>query len=168
MPKIDTQALVQRLNVERELVFDFFVAFSRFEYALKRHRRFTNGDTHTVKADWDAFAREVEMQHQAGLSQLMKSASYLLTHPPKTQVLASDGVGWRKTKRRRDDTDLCYLLLLVRVVRNNLFHGGKFPNPTGPVMDEGRNRKLIQSCLEVIESCLEMSQEIRQSFYETP
>ena len=169
MPKIDTQSLVRRLEVESSTVFDFFVVFSRFEYALKRHRRFTKGNGKRVKASWEAFALDVEQRSGARLSDhFPESSNYLLEHPPKTQILTSRGLDWQPTERRQDDSDFSYLLLLVRVVRNNLFHGGKFPIPTGPVMDEGRNRKLIESCLDLIEVCLEMSPEVNQSFHETP
>jgi hypothetical protein len=55
------------------------------------------------------------------------------------------------------------LLVYVRRVRNNLFHGGKF-SETWP--DPERSGKLIRASLLVIEACLKLSDRVRAA-YET-
>jgi hypothetical protein len=45
--------------------------------------------------------------------------------------------------------------LYVRTVRNNLFHGGKFPR-TGSVEEPLRNKKLITECLAVLDCLLKL------------
>lgn len=55
---------------------------------------------------------------------------------------------------RPTDTEVWRLLLYVRTVRNNLFHGGKYES--GPVSDPSRDEELIRSCLLVIDVLLDL------------
>lgn len=45
-------------------------------------------------------------------------------------------------------------LLLLRTVRNNLFHGGKYPD--GPVDEIPRNKAILGAALAVLEGCFEL------------
>lgn len=49
------------------------------------------------------------------------------------------------------------VLDVVRVVRNNLLHGGKFPIPVGPIEDPSRNALLLRHCCTVLEKYLEIA-----------
>lgn len=106
---------------------DFAAAFSRFEYALKK-AGFVETKGNTVEATWDRFGNShTEMFFDSPSDELARALDYLTTKPPKRQVLTAD-------KRLDWDTDaapvprksLAPLLVLVRRVRNNLFHGGKW------------------------------------------
>jgi hypothetical protein len=45
-------------------------------------------------------------------------------------------------------------MLSVRTVRNNVFHGGKFPD--GIVIDPLRDERLIRECLAFLKGLLEL------------
>jgi hypothetical protein len=57
-----------------------------------------------------------------------------------------------------------FTIACVRTVRNNLFHGGKFPMPVGPVDDVAHNTELVSSSLRVLRACLRFDSDVRASF----
>lgn len=146
------RSLIQELNAPNDLVLEFFLTFARFEYALKRSG-FTIGDKTQVSADWDRFARELAQSDGPTLAPVFTCSEYLKNNPPRKQVLNDHNqLAWIHPARTL--TDLQNLLLDVRTVRNNAFHGGKFPIPAGPVDEPLRDRKLIEDCLAVLKACL--------------
>ena len=48
--------------------------------------------------------------------------------------------------------ELTWLLLMVRTVRNNLFHGGKFP--LIPVSEPSRDSTLLHHSITILAACL--------------
>src|SRR5688572_21872609 len=113
------------LKVDRERALDFLGVFARFEYALKAGG-YAEKKHGAVAADWDRFDKEhADAFDQSATQALAEAASYLLASPPKKQILNNDG----KLEFAAADpggSDLHRLLVYVRRVRNNLFHGGKF------------------------------------------
>lgn len=72
---------------------------------------------------------------------------------------------WRanpRCTRRNEEIEAVYLFRVVRDVRNNLFHGGKFGDV--PPEELERDRCLIDSATIVLESALAMDDEIREAF----
>ncbi|MFZ0245116.1 hypothetical protein [Candidatus Binatus sp.] len=129
----------------------FFVFFSRFEFALKRTEYLTSDKKHRAKPNWERFANDLG---QSFLNEVRASgeAVALLTRPPKKQIVRSDRLGWQDGKAI---TDAKKLFEAVRLVRNNLFHGGKFPDPAGFVSDVSRDRELLVQSQRVLEMALE-------------
>jgi len=95
---------------------EFFVAFSRCEYALERGG-FARGSD--AKADWDALARQLG---PAFFDSVKPKIPTIIADPPKQQVLENGTLGWQS---RASPENTSELLLAVRRLRNNLFHGGK-------------------------------------------
>jgi hypothetical protein len=150
---------------DRDLVFAFFATFSRFEYALKRTRFLKQKEK--AEPDWDKFSNHIRDQlHGMDRTKYQKARAYLLNNPPKTQVIVHDRLEWQATLQGHGESEERYLLRLVATVRNNLFHGGKYPVPLGPVPDVVRNRELLTSALTVLECCLELSPAVRSAFGE--
>lgn len=118
-----TQALMHRVH-RSDLVYEFFFVFSRFEHALlvTSYLAERNG---AVVADWDKFAREVNEAFNLTLPSEVEKASITKNFPPKKQVVE---LGKLTVKDVVPETGerLEKLLVLVRRVRNNLFHGEKF------------------------------------------
>lgn len=56
------------------------------------------------------------------------------------------------------------MLRLVRVVRNNLFHGGKYQS--GPFDEIARNENLLEAAITVLSHCLALSDPVREAFEE--
>ncbi|MCZ2340765.1 MAG: hypothetical protein LC104_03090 [Bacteroidales bacterium] len=154
------------LVTDRDLVFTIFAVYSRFEYALKRTNFLKARDK--AEPDWDKYSNSIRGQLLVvDNAEFRQAVRYLFAEPPKTQVIAADGqLKWQPTTRGQGETDERYLLRLVGTVRNNLFHGGKYPDPFGPVPDVGRNQQLLESSITVLETCLVISPAVGSAFAE--
>ena len=153
-----------------EVVLQFFVAFSRFEYALKR-AGFVKGDRHNnASADWCRFAQDRIDPRISGIMDtgFTEARSYLLQKSPQRQILRSNNnIGWSANSKWSNESEGEYLLRLVKDTRNNLFHGGKYPLPDGPVSDcTLRNSQLLQACLTILNYCLSIDEEVKSFFEE--
>jgi len=154
-----------------EIVWQFFVTFSRFEYALKR-AGFVKGDNHgNALPDWGKFARERLDARIADTTdtEFTKARSYLLQEPPQRQIFveSNKSMQWRANSKRGSEGEGEYLLRLVRDTRNNLFHGGKYPAPDGPVNDQTlRNSQLLQACLTILKKCRSLDGDVKHFFEE--
>lgn len=87
--------------------------------------------------------------------------------PPRKQILSGSSLDWKATVARTGEQYESYVLRLVRIVRNNLFHGGKYPAPVGPLEEVGRNSLLLEASITVLKQCLRLSPELRAVFEET-
>lgn len=143
----------------RDEIVKFFFYFSRFEYALKREKYIQNFKY--IKPDWDRFFKENKTQIEVILKD--QDLTYLLGHPPKKQIMTKDNdLGWENLSLT--DSDLPdSIKKVLTTIRNNLFHGGKFP--TGPESDVTRNKKLIEDALKVLNSLSQIEQ-IKKHFDE--
>lgn len=105
----------------------FFVYFSRFEFALKGTEYLSAGKKNSAKPSRERFANDLG---QSSLDEVRASGTAvgLLVRPPKKQLVTSGRLGWQDG---RAITDVKRLLEVVRLVRNNPFHSGKFADPTG-------------------------------------
>jgi hypothetical protein len=132
-----------------QLASEFFKVFSRSEYALKA-AGFHKGDGN-AEANWSEFAKEIEAIIQAPESQELSAAiDFILSYPPKKQVIRNGQIQWSEAdpnQRLKADN----LLIYVRRVRNNLFHGGKFNSHW---FEPERSEQLIQNCLVILKACV--------------
>jgi len=156
-----TRQLMERVH-RRDLVYEFFFVFSRFEHSLAM----TNYLTETkggVSADWDKFAREINESFFGKPSPEVKRAiRYYEAAPPKKQIVDFDSLTWKDVVPETN-YQLEKLLVLIRRVRNNLFHGEKVG-----VLLEGnsqRDAKLLAYGLTILYACLQSSPEIRRKFF---
>lgn len=156
-----TLALMDRVH-RRDLVYEFFFVFSRFEHALSVTNYLTEGKG-GVSADWNKFARETNNVFSSTLSaEVKKAIKYYEEAPPKKQVVDFDSLVWKDVVPQTN-YQLEKLLLLIRRVRNNLFHGEKFS-----VLLEGdseRDAHLIGYGLTILYACLESSADVRKNFF---
>lgn len=150
-----------------ELVLRFFATFSRFEYALKRAGFVRSDGYNNASADWQRFARKKgnALFDDTTDREFVEARSFLLQEPPQKQVVATTdrSVRWQANTKRSEEGDAEYLLRLVRDVRNNLFHGGKYPdrNVSGLRL---RNSRLLQACLTILEKCLSLDDDVKRFF----
>jgi hypothetical protein len=144
-------AIIDSLNVPKELTLEFFAAFARFEYALKR-AGYVVGDDKSASPSWDRFAVDLRDMGDAALAPVIAACVYLREHPPKKQVVNNGNLEW--AVRPAAGSPIEDVLLSVRTVRNNVFHGGKFP--TGIVEEPLRDRRLIEECLAVLNALLDL------------
>lgn len=162
MDKATAKILCERLHLERDLVLDFFCVFSRFEYALKR-AGFAKKKRDSVSANWVKFARYVTSRFDPGKTpELMEAINYVKNNAPMTQTIDARGLGWRETPQGGSESDLEWVLRLVRTIRNNLFHGGKSPEWIGS--DPDREIKLLRSSLVILDACLDCHPDLKRYF----
>ncbi len=147
-----TASIAELLGVPKKVALEFFATFARFEYALKRGG-YVQGDERRAWADWDRFARDLAGLEPKHVDPVLSSSRYLLEHPPKKQVLIDGRLQWMDRAGGAGST-IGDLLLNVRTVRNNVFHGGKFPE--GPIDEPLRDGQLVADCLSVLDGLLQL------------
>ena len=154
LPKIGSM-----MNKLDALSFEFFKLFSRFEYSLKA-ASFHTGEGN-ANPNWTTFAQDIHVNFQALQDEALDGAKqYILANPPKKQVIEQGNIKWSDSAPTQvNDTDL--LLLYVRRVRNNLFHGGKF---NGNWFAPQRSEELLNSSIIVLKQALEMNASVKQAF----
>jgi hypothetical protein len=87
------------------------------------------------------------------LAPVLESSEYLRRNPPRKQVLRQGRLAWSDSR----DTSLSeieQLLVDIRRVRNNLFHGGKFPIPDAQIEEVARNERLLKDSLAALNKIL--------------
>lgn len=148
----------------KELVFEFFMVFSRFEYALK-----VAGWTRPIKRadpDWNEVSTKLQEAEAKDRNLVFGKAGILFTEPPREQIRLGDGrLSWCEARRSSNQSKK--LIKAVKRVRNNLFHGGKYSDQE--VLLSPRDRCLVTAALEVLRQLLEMPSldEVRQEFKRT-
>lgn len=107
--------------------FDFFFWFSRFESALKENQYLKSKRPGArAEPNWGAFVQKWEHSYAAS-----RSAQALLDLAPKTQVIGAAGnLEWSTTVARPGTSTLGQVVLMLKTVRNNLFHGAKHGETT--------------------------------------
>ncbi|TGN96143.1 hypothetical protein [Burkholderia sp. USMB20] len=152
----------QLLPIDSDLVTGFMGVFSRYEYALK-NSGFANGGEEEVRPNWDAFARDIADEFdRLDKPRFREAVDYLVTSPPRKQVLIGQRLEWKESPPNGAARVSSQALLMVRRVRNNLCHGGKYWIPD----DErrGRNEKLVKASLAVLLACLPLNADVRDTF----
>jgi hypothetical protein len=116
---------MQREEVSPDLsqrAFEFFFWFSRFEFALKENNLL---QSHKVGADADPGWSEF-IQKAQGNYVTSENAKRLLALAPKKQTVGpGSSLTWQATTFPAGASELDKVVRLLKVARNNLFHGGK-------------------------------------------
>ncbi|NLT47383.1 MAG: hypothetical protein GXX92_03110 [Clostridiales bacterium] len=168
MPQLQSgivERIIRNLGPDKKLAFEFFVVFSRFEYTLKLTPcRKCNS---SAKADWDKFAGFLKESHPDKVAEIIETADYLLKYPPQRQICKDNVLDWEIPERNRSElnnSNIFYVFDYIKIVRNNLFHGGKYPDNARPANPQRENR-LVEVSLEVLYVCLESDSNIKEIFY---
>ena len=147
----------------RNLIFEFFITFSRFECALKSSIEFANGGESKVEPNWDRFISAIATDFARDADPDLNGAvEFILTDPPKVQALAHGALVWRSRTFSQPTQDIHKLCLHIRDIRNNLFHGGKFNG--NYERDVSRNHKLITSALIILNDWLSKNAVVKANF----
>jgi hypothetical protein len=134
----------------RDLAFNFFYWFSRFEFVLKE-RHFLKNDTIGARADpsWDKFAKAYRESYK-----LTSAGQALLDERPKRQIVAVPELGFEDVPFSPNTADLDKVIALAKTVRNNLFHGGKHGYDQWD--DPKRMRRLLDLTITVLAEFAQM------------
>lgn len=153
---------------DMDLCFRFFILFSRFEYALKRAGFYKEPGKkqRSLELCWDKAGNALNSLCKPSLEEYHKRNPYMFQKPPKKLMIHPNGqIEWFSSNIQTMNTTR-QALHIVSSVRNNLFHGGKWPD--GPQSDTARDKLLIESSIEIIEIILNSAESVRTHFIEFP
>ena len=151
-------------GIDRALVFEFVATFAKTEYALKR-AGYVVPNAQRADVAWDRFAAaKDEVFVVPADTPVGEAIGYLLREPPRKQVAPAGHLRWQASDRNNEPL-LRWLTVLVRRVRNNLLHGGKFA--TGPEPDSSRSTKLLSASLVIMRHIDSLDNEVNSYFRDT-
>nr|WP_295712575.1 hypothetical protein [uncultured Halomonas sp.] len=109
-------------NELKDLTFDFFYWFSRFEFALKESKYLKrDGIGDNAEPGWFKFID----QHKQAFQHTDETRNLLALNPKRQKVSENAGLEWKDVGLDDCDSELCKVVRLLKTTRNNLFHGGK-------------------------------------------
>jgi hypothetical protein len=135
------------------------------EYALKRSGRYLNGTDSAAEPNWDKFGSEHNAVFDPNTSpELGEAVKYFVDQAPRKQRVSAGKLDWTDPLQYDGKGPLLtWLLLAIRCVRNNLFHGGKFP--LIPISDPSRDRELIWKSMVILKAALPLSPDVKELFF---
>ena len=131
--------------------FEFHYWFSRFEFCLKE-ATFLKSDRPGKKAEpnWDMFVRAKRSAYTLSIDALA-----LVKAAPQQQVMSGNAkLAWKEISFDANEYDLQKMAILLRAVRNNLFHGG--PRGTNAWDDVDATVKLLGHARIVLDELAEL------------
>ena len=148
--------------LNRDLVLEFFLKFSRFEFALKL-AGYARGNINRVEPDWIRFAATIrDLFNRNHNPHLAQACEYFLNNPPNQQVRVRGTLGWSTQPPANANTEPELLIALVKRVRNNLFHGGKY---NAQMHEEtARSETLLHGSLLILKECLRVSPRVKHAY----
>jgi hypothetical protein len=147
---------------DRTLAWAFFIFFSRMEYALKRSGYLSG--TVAAQPNWDRFSSEHSLKFNPDASEQLRTAvNYFIAQPPRKQVQENREIHWKPQEYDEKEPLLNWLLRMIRCVRNNLFHGGKFP--LIPISEPSRDREVLLNSLVILQSSLPLDPKVQRQFF---
>ena len=153
--------ICQMMNIQPDLAFEFFAVFSRTEYALKATQYRCK---EKAEPCWDIFANRIDKDLQNIDDEKLKYAiSYLQKYPPKIQKIENDKLVFKEPPISRGQKTTQQILLSIRRVRNNLFHGGKSERVRE---QRKRNECLVEQSLIILNACVDIDNDVYQKFHE--
>jgi len=152
-------------KVDRKLLLDFFLTFSRFEYALKAggyvkagHRE--RGGYPNADPDWHKFISTIGGKVNLSAPELQKAISYF-GEPPMRAVLNENRIYW-DSDLPPSNSDTEKLIKLIKRVRNNLFHGNKYDNEAHEPPE--RTEILLKYSLILLKEFISVEPDVKKYF----
>lgn len=163
MGKLNLEKQIDGIGKNKDLLLRFFVAISRFEYALKRSGYCSAYRTGGAKPNWDGFSEKCMLRSKHDI-EIKKAIEYLKSNPPKEQCLEDGCLVFKDIEFNKQTREEVKLIRYIRTARNNLFHGGKYPFIH--VEEPFRNTELLQACLTLLLAIGESDEGISDRFCE--
>lgn len=152
----------EHVRVAPDLLLEFFLTFARVEFALK-NSGFVKGNERKALPDWDSFAASIRNHFTKNKTDdLEQAVNYIMDNPPMKQVLRQNTLMWEANVPNGNLSDIEVLLLLIRRIRNNLFHGAK--HNIDVFEDTARITRLLQSSLIIIQECLLLQPHVKATY----
>jgi hypothetical protein len=152
---------IENTLINRDLVLNFFLTLSRLEFALKI-TGYVRGNEDGVEPDWDRFARDISNSFDIKKNDsLVEAVYYYLGHPPQKQVLIDGSLDWVPAVPN-GGSEIQRALILVRRVRNNLFHGGKYNYQRHEETE--RNEALLSMGITILREVMDSQPRIQAAY----
>jgi len=152
---------LETTTLNRDLVLEFFLVLSRMEFALKVSG-FAIGSENSVAPDWDGYAGQIRDTFSKDETlELLEASNYYLTTPPQKQVLDNEVLAW-SSMVPNNPAEIDVLLILVRRVRNNLFHGGKYNSQAHD--ETARNESLLRYGITILKASMILVPNVKAAY----
>jgi len=152
----------QAVRVDRELLLEFFLTFARAEFALK-NSGFVTGGEDSALPHWDKFANTIKDQFKKNKTKELEAAvDYIMLNPPMKQVLRDGSLMWEANLPNDGMPETQVLFVLVRRIRNNLFHGGK--HNLEVFEDTERTTQLLRSALLIVQESVSVLPNVKAAY----
>jgi len=150
------------LTVKPHLALEFLAVFSRFEFALKVTNFRQPGDGE-ARADWLGFANAIRNSFDPTRTPEVQEAFVYLTSQPLRRFAVENGtLDWFPVNMPPVASEAEWVIRLVRQIRNNLFHGGKFaPDPQS---SPDRDTRLLRASLVLLRELLSLSPCVQEAY----
>jgi len=136
-------------------VLDFFWMFSAFECAMKREGFLRRGHKDAAEPDWEKFGKSIQGRfREVRVNGFPEAVRALMKVSPHRQVICEGRLRWEDLEPKPDESHEEFVLRLVKTARNNLFHGGKYPD--GEIAEVARNKEILRAALRVLKGCCEL------------
>jgi hypothetical protein len=172
----ELNSFFQSLEIERNSVTNFFIVFSRFEYALKRagYIKSNSKNNYNAEPNWDSFVSKNKKSFQLlqkdndENNKLKEAIKYLRKFPPKKLVYKKVSNEDKNKELILEDippnkSEIHYLLSVIKTARNNLFHGEKSPSY---LKETARDMELLNSSIIILEAWLKLDKGVNSLFFE--
>lgn len=152
--------LTNNINELECLAFSLFKIFAQYEYTIKKMGYLKNKNNNAnAEPNWDKFVKNYgnklieEKNENEGLHEAIK---YIINNPPSKQLVNSGKLIWVSQEPYKLNAH--NLFTNIRLIRNNLYHGGKFSTDW---FEPQRSKELISSALIVLSRFKEITPEIK-------
>jgi hypothetical protein len=148
------------MQLPQDLVYEFLGTFARCEYALKGAGFFKDGK---AEADWECFANIIKTEFDnAKDNEFLDAVKYILAQPPRKQAIVDQKLTWKDSPPSITLSKVEQVFLMVRRVRNNLFHGAKIWS--SEYGNRERDIQLVKVSLVVLKQCILLNQDVRAAY----
>ncbi|EGQ7678895.1 hypothetical protein [Vibrio parahaemolyticus] len=154
---------VDEQQVLKDQMFDFFLVFSRFECALKE-TGYISAPGSNASPDWNRFVSAYKENFDV-TSDILESYEYLTneaTAPNRQKVTSDSSYEWKPQTINVNAPKLVLAVDSIKLVRNNLFHGGKYGDETWG--DYERNIHLMSHSISLLFAMKELDSDIAAIF----
>jgi hypothetical protein len=152
----DSSLLAPRTDVS-----EFYLTFSRYEFALKA-TGFAKQTDSGAQVDWDKLATSLG-DLEALLGERRGQFDELIDRPPKRLNLVGENqLKWQEDSPKSTWGPTRVFLYRVQSVRNNLMHGSKFIEQES--IDPARERKLLSSAVSALAIILDRLPSTKDAF----
>ena len=157
--------IVGLFKIDPKVATEFFVMFARLEYALKAQEHIVKtAQKQDLTIDWRKLSQLIDGRFQKKVAtdeELKRAVEYFCDCPPQKQIWNGHNKDFElPAPQNVPQTER--VLLCLRTLRNNLFHGGKdFKRE-----DADRDQTLIAHGLAVITAVVDCNEDLRADFLE--